>query len=98
MRKILLTMMALIVGTKLSFADDSYELVTNASSLQAGDEVLIVYVSGSTYYAMGGSDSNGRSGVNASSFLNSDGLLTLPSSNTIISRFTLGGSSDAWTF
>lgn len=98
MRKILLTMMALIAGTTLSFADDSYELVTNASSLQTGDEVLIVYVSGSTYYAMGGSASNGRSGVNASSFLNSDGLLTLPSSNTTISRFTLGGSSGAWTF
>ena len=98
MRKILLTMMAIIAGTTLSLADDSYELVTNASSLQAGDEVLIVYVSGSTYYAMGGSASNGRSGVNASSFLNSDGLLTLPSTNTTISRFTLGGSSGAWTF
>ena len=50
MRKILLTMMALIAGTTLSFADDSYELVTSESSLAAGDEVLIVFVSGSTYY------------------------------------------------
>lgn len=98
MRKILLTMMALIAGTTLSFADDSYELVTSESSLAAGDEVLIVYVSGSTYYAMGGSTTNGRSGVNASSFLGGDDFFTLPSSNTSISRFTLGGSSGAWTF
>ena len=98
MRKILLTMMALIAGTTLSFADDSYELVTSESSLAAGDEVLIVYVSGSTYYAMGGSTTNGRSGVNASSFLGGDDFFTLPSSNTSISRFTLGGSLGAWTF
>lgn len=98
MRKILLTMMALIAGTTLSFADDSYELVTSESSLAAGDEVLIVFVSGSTYYAMGGSTTNGRSGVNASSFLGGDDFFTLPSSNTSISRFTLGGSSGAWTF
>ena len=99
MRKFLLLMLAMIAGSAQSFADDSYELVTSESLLAAGDEVLIVSVSGSTYYAMGAkaNNSNNRNGVNVSSYFGSD-VITLPSSNTTISRFTLGGSSGAWTF
>lgn len=95
MRKILLTMMAIIAGTTLSFADDSYELVTSASSLQAGDEVLIVYISKNTYYAMGAQNGNNRVGVKVTP---SSGTITLASTNTNITRFTLGKSSSYWTF
>jgi hypothetical protein len=97
MRKILLTMMALIAGTTLSFADDSYELVTSASSLQAGDEVLIVYLSSNTNYAMGAKTSSGnnRTGVKVNP---SSNTITLASNNTSITRFTLGKNSNYWTF
>ena len=97
MRKILLTMMAIIAGSTLSFADDSYELVTSASSLQAGDEVLIVYLSSNTNYAMGAKTSSGnnRTGVKVNP---SSNTITLASNNTSITRFTLGKNSNYWTF
>lgn len=96
MRKILLLMMALIAGTTLSFADDSYELVTSASSLAAGDEVLIVYSSGSSSnYAMGAQSGTYRSGVSVTV---KNSTITLASTNTDITRFTIGKSSSYWTF
>ena len=96
MRKILLTMMAIIAGTTLSFADDSYELVTSASSLQAGDEVLIVYSSGTnSNYAMGAQSGTYRSGVSVTV---KNSTITLASTNTSIARFTIGKSSSYWTF
>lgn len=96
MRKILLTMMAIIAGTTLSFADDSYELVTSASSLQAGDEVLIVYSSGTnSNYAMGAQSGTYRSGVSVTV---KNSTITLASTNTSIARFTIGKSSNYWTF
>ena len=98
MRKILLTMMAIIAGTTLSFADDSYELVTSASSLQAGDEVLIVYSSGSTILAMGAQPSGQSSNRVGVSVTENGGTITLASTNAAVSRFILGDSSGAWTF
>lgn len=96
MRKILLFTLAMIAGSTLSFADDEvYELVTNANSLAAGDEVIITYLSGSTYYAMGAKSGNYRSAVNVSV---SSNAITLQSSNTNVTRFTLGTSSTNWTF
>lgn len=91
MRKILLTMMAIIAGTTLSFADDSYELVTSESSLQAGDEVLIVNYSSGSYYAMGANYSGTRVTV-------SNNAISLTSTNTNVTRFTLGKNSSYWTF
>ncbi len=97
MRKILLFMLAMIAGSTLSFADDEvYELVTSANSLAAGDEVIITYSSGSTsYYAMGAKSGNYRSAVNVSV---SSNAITLQSSNTNVTRFTLGKNSSYWTF
>lgn len=97
MRKILLFMLAMIAGSTLSFADDEvYELVTDANSLAAGDEVIITYLSSSTYYAMGASSQTYyRTG---SPVTVSSNTITLSTNNTTVSRFTLGGSSGAWTF
>lgn len=96
MRKILLFTLAMIAGSTLLFADDEvYELVTSANSLAAGDEVIITYLSGSTYYAMGAKSGNYRSAVNVSV---SSNAITLQSSNTNVTRFTLGTSSTNWTF
>ena len=95
MRKILLTMMALIAGTTLSFADDSYELVTSESSLAAGDEVLIVYYSSGSYYAMGAQSGNYRSGVKVTV---SSSAISLSSTSTDVTRFTLDKNSNYWIF
>lgn len=103
MRKILLFTLAMIAGSTLSFADDEvYELVTSANSLAAGDEVIITYLSGSTYYAMGAKSSSQtyyRTGTAVTVSSSSNTItITLPTTNTTVSRFTLGGSSGAWTF
>ena len=96
MRKFLLLMTAMIAGTTLSFAqNDTYELVSSASQLAAGDEVLIVYYSSGTYYAMGAKSGNNRSAVSVSVISNA---IALASTNTSVTRFTLGTSSSYWTF
>lgn len=96
MRKFLLLMTAMIVGTTLSFAqNDTYELVTSESTLAAGDEVLIVYVSGSNYYAMGAQSGNYRSGVKVTV---SSNAISLPSTSTDVTRFTLDKNSNYWLF
>ena len=96
MRKFLLLMLVMIAGSTLSFAqNDTYELVTNASSLAAGDEVLIVYANGSTYYAMGAQSGNNRSAVSVTV---SSNAIELQSTNTSVTQFTLGTSSNYWTF
>ena len=100
MRKILLFTLAMIAGSTLSFADDEvYELVTSANSLAAGDEVIITYLSGSTYYAMGEKYSSQTSYYRIGTAVTVSGnTITLQTTNTDVSRFTLGGSSGAWTF
>lgn len=99
MRKILLFTLAMIAGSTLSFADDEvYELVTNANSLAAGDEVIITYLSSSTYYAMGAKSSSQTYYRTGTAVTVSSNTITLPTTNTTVSRFTLGGSSGAWTF
>ena len=99
MRKILLFMLAMIAGSTLSFADDEvYELVTSANSLAAGDEVIITYSSGSTYYAMGAKSSSQTYYRTGTAVTVSSNTITLQTTNTDVSRFTLGGSSGAWTF
>lgn len=103
MRKILLFTLAMIAGSTLSFADDEvYELVTSANSLAAGDEVIITYLSGSTYYAMGAKSTTQtyyRTGTPVTVSSSSNTItITLSTTNTTVSRFTLGGSSGAWTF
>ena len=95
MRKFLLLMLAMIAGSAQSFADDSYELVTSESLLAAGDEVLIVYYNNGTYYAMGAKSGNFRNGVNINV---SNNAITLASSNTNITRFTLSKNSSYWSF
>lgn len=99
------TMPAANVTVTASFAAKEWVLVTDASSLSAGDIVAFgAYnishkISGTTYtkYMVAGSfSSNIYNGVDAT--FNGDGtkITNFPASGT---RFTLGGdSSDGWTF
>ena len=73
---------------------DKYELVTDATTLKAGDEILIAYVDdeGATATVMGEQKSNNRAGVEAT--LNADMTIT-PTDAQVI---TLEGETDAWYF
>jgi molybdopterin converting factor small subunit len=77
-----------VVGT------DKYELVTDATTLKAGDEILIAYVDdeGATATVMGEQKSNNRAGVEAT--LNADMTIT-PTDAQVIK---LEGETDAWYF
>ena len=76
-----------VVGT------DKYELVTEATTLKAGDEILIAYVDDEGATVMGEQKSNNRAGVEAT--LNADMTITPNSDAKVI---TLEGETDAWYF
>ena len=72
-------------------SSDKYELVTSASSLAAGDKLLIVGVESGSYYALKPYVSGNNCGRNA---------VSAPVSNVItttVADLTLGGSAGAWT-
>lgn len=70
-----------------------YELVTDASTLAAGDEVLIAYVNSDVQLAMGAQNPNNRAAVAVT--LNDDGTLT-PGSDT--QGITLEKDGDLFLF
>ena len=72
---------------------DKYELVTDATTLKAGDEILIAYVDDEGATVMGEQKSNNRAGVEAT--LNADMTIT---PNTDAQVITLEGETDAWYF
>ncbi len=72
---------------------DKYELVTDATTLKAGDEILIAYVGAESATVMGVQKTNNRAGVAAT--LNADMTITPNSDAQVI---TLEGETDAWYF
>lgn len=85
------TLYAVFAISSGSGSSDKYELVTSASSLAAGDKILIVGVESGTYYALKPYISGNNCGRNA---------VSAPVSNVItttVADLTLGGSAGAWT-
>lgn len=76
------------------FVASKYELVTDATTLKAGDEIIIVdyEASGATYAISTNQKSSNRE---ATSVTVADGTIT-PSADVAI--ITLGGETNAWTF
>ena len=86
-------------GGGASSTTTTYTLVTDASSLAAGDEVLIVYPSGN--YAMGAEPSGYDYYRSGEAVTISNNTITLDDNNTAVSRFTLSGTGDSsapWYF
>lgn len=73
--------------------DDKYELVTNATTLNAGDEILIAYVDDDGALVMGEQTSNNRKAVVATD--NHDSTITPNSDAQVI---TLKGDAQGWYF
>lgn len=82
--------------------DDVYTLVTDASTLEAGDEILIVYPSSTTAGIAMGATPSGSSYYRGGAAVTIDGnTITVPTSNTAVSRFTLqssGNTTYPWYF
>ncbi|HRV72671.1 MAG TPA: endonuclease, partial [Eubacteriales bacterium] len=85
-------------ATSGSGTGTTYNLVTSASSLSAGDTVVIVGVrSAGTVWALGTTqNSNNRAAVQLTDY--SSMQSTIEISNDSVAKLTLGGSSGAWTF
>ena len=69
------------------------ELVTDASTLAVGDQIILVGIAGDNAYAMAGQNNNNRATTTAT--INSDGSIT---PNYEMQVITLEGSTDAWYF
>jgi hypothetical protein len=87
------TTFAVTVNSASSGGSGNYQLVTSVASLSAGDKVAIASTNDGSGYAMSStqnSNNRGRIGITVSSneFAFVSGM----------EEFTLGGSSDAWTF
>ena len=80
--------------TVVEIGTDKYELVTDASTLAEGDEIIIAFVDeDSAALAMGGQNSNNRAAVEVT--YNEDDTLTPNSDAQVI---TLEGDEDGWYF
>lgn len=52
MKKLLLSFLLMAIGCAINAYADTYQLVTDASALANGDEVIVVAKNGTSYYAM----------------------------------------------
>lgn len=100
MKKILFSLMAMLLLSVSGIAQTTFTKVTSASGLEAGANYLIVAHNDDLgVLAMGYQKSNNRNAV----VVSEDGesitvtLGTDPNSETDVFQFTLGGSAGAWT-
>ena len=100
MKKVLFSLVALLLLSVSGFAQTTFTKVTSASGLEAGANYLIVAHNDDLgVLAMGYQKSNNRNAV----VVSEDGesitvtLGTDPNSETDVFQFTLGGSAGAWT-
>ncbi len=75
-----------------------FEIVTDASSLNAGDEIVLVSHHDYTLYAMGEQKTNNRAGVALADEFKGGLYPTQLASNNDVAIITLEGSSTAWNF
>ena len=100
MKKVLFSLMAMLLLSVSGIAQTTYTKVTSASGLEAGANYLIVaHHDEAGILAMGYQKTNNRHAVvvseNGESITVTPG--TDPASETDVFQFTLGGSANAWT-
>ncbi len=100
MKKVLFSLVAMLLLSLSGFAQTTYTKVTSSSGLEAGVNYLIVAHNDDLgVLAMGYQKSNNRNAVvvseNGESITVTPG--TDPASETDVFQFTLGGSNGAWT-
>ena len=75
-----------------------FEIVTDASSLKAGDEIVLVSNKDYVLYAMGEQRPNNRAAVELADEFKGGAYPTQLASNNNVAIITLEGSSTAWNF
>ena len=101
MKKVLFSLVAMLLLSVSGFAQTTYTKVTSASGLEAGANYLIVaHYDDLGVLAMGKQNNNNRKAVVISE---NDESITVtpgadPDSETDVFQFTLGGNAGAWTF
>ena len=101
MKKVLFSLVAMLLLSVSGFAQTTYTKVTSASGLEAGANYLIVaHYDDLGVLAMGKQNNNNRKAVVVSEDGESITVTpgTNPDSDTDVFQFTLGGSANAWTF
>ncbi len=78
-----------------SFVANKYEIVSDASTLKAGDEIIIVGGDGDNAYALSISQNNNNRAATSVTIASDDATI---SSTAEVAVITLGGEADAWTF
>ena len=101
MKKVLFSLVAMLLLSVSGFAQTTYTKVTSASGLEAGANYLIVaHYDDLGVLAMGKQNNNNRKAVVVSEDGESITVTpgTNPDSDTDVFQFTLGGNAGAWTF
>jgi hypothetical protein len=101
MKKVLFSLVAMLLLSVSGIAQTTFTKITSASDLEAGANYLIVaHYDDLGVLAMGKQNNNNRKAVvvseNGESITVTPG--TDPDSDTDVFQFTLGGSTGAWTF
>ncbi len=90
------------VSKQPKMAQGYYELVTNASTLAEGNEIILVYVNGDTKVAMGQQTNNNRASSSIKAEIdaiwNSDNTLVYIKKNDVQALVLKGSSDDGWYF
>ena len=89
---------AINLGTKVAdaAASGTFTLVTDASTLAAGDTLMIVGINTNVYAMSSTQGSNNRGQVQVVSGSSVPSSISVSASG--VAAFTLGGSKGAWTF
>lgn len=99
MKKILFSLMAMLLLSMSGIAQTTYTMVNSASQLEAGQYILVGYDNDGNAFVMSYQKSNNR---HALEITDNGGVITAtvatdPSSQTDPYEFTLGGSAGQWT-
>ena len=99
MKKVLFSLMAMLLLSISGIAQTTYTLVNSASQLQAGQYILVGYDNDGNAFVMGYQKSNNR---HALEITDNGGVITATvatdaSQQDAPFEFTLGGSAGAWT-
>jgi hypothetical protein len=97
MKKLLLCSLLMLVGAVSAAWADTYKLVTNASTLADGDQIIVVGANSGSYYAMTPTVSKSTT-ITASSVTCSNNEIELEANQTDVQVFRLTANSDGTGF
>lgn len=95
MKKLLLSFLLIAIGCAINASAGNYQLVTDASTLTNGDEVIIVAKNGTEYYSMSPTVASKK--ITSASVVCVDDKISLNDNQTAVQVLTLESKADAPT-